>query len=35
MNGRLLQSLPSTDDDDDDYGSGHSKSSELQILVPN
>jgi len=34
MNGRLLQSLPSTDDDDD-YGSGDSKSSELQILVPN
>lgn len=35
MKGRLLQSLPSTDDGDDNDGSGDSKSPEYQILVPN
>jgi hypothetical protein len=35
MNGRFLQSLPSTDDGDDYDGNGDGKSTELQILVPN
>jgi len=32
MNGRFLQSLPSTDDGEDDDGSGDSKSPELRFL---